>query len=389
MEHKRLGLIVNPIAGIGGRVGLKGSDSLDIQKRARMLGAVPLAGERAASALELLLPLSKNIELLVPPYEMGETVARRCGFSPQVIQTSGLPNKSITPFRTGRGEGGEETTPEDTRRSARIMREAEVDLILFSGGDGTARDIYTAIGNDFPVLGIPAGVKIQSAVFTITPRNAGELAAEFLQGKGVRLQEAEVVDLDEDAYRLGQIVTHLYGYLKIPYRREIVQNQKVPTPPSTAVQMQGIAVDVIDQMKPGLAYILGPGTTTRAIATRLGFPKTLVGVDVYTRAGVVALDVNESCLLELLETRLAKIIVTPIGGQGFLFGRGNQQIGPRVLQKVGRGNILVISLSEKLIALKGEPFLVDTGDPTVDEMLAGYLPVITGYREKVVYRVAS
>ncbi len=389
MEHKRLGLIVNPIAGIGGRVGLKGSDSLDIQHRARMLGAVPLAGDRAASALELLFPLSENIELLVPPNEMGETVARHCGFSPQVIQTSDLPNKSITPFCTGRGEGGDETTPEDTRRSARIMREAEVDLILFSGGDGTARDIYTAISNDFPVLGIPAGVKIQSAVFATTPRRAGELAAEFLQGKGVRLQEAEVVDLDEDAYRLGQIVTHLYGYLKIPYRREVIQNQKVPSPAGSAVQMQGIATDVIDQMKPDLTYILGPGTTTRAIATRLGFPKTLVGVDVYTRAGVVALDVNESCLLELLETRLAKIIVTPIGGQGFLFGRGNQQIGPRVLQKVGRGNILVISLSEKLIALKGEPFLVDTGDPTVDEMLAGYLPVITGYREQVVYRVAS
>jgi len=382
-----LGLIVNPIAGIGGRVGLKGSDSLDIQKRARMLGAVPLAGERAASALELLLPLSENIELLVPPYEMGETVARSCGFSPQVIQISGLPNKSITPFRTGRGEGGEETTPEDTRRSARIMREAEVDLILFSGGDGTARDIYTAIGNDFPVLGIPAGVKIQSAVFTITPRNAGELAAEFLQGKGVHLQEAEVVDLDEDAYRLGQIVTHLYGYLKIPYRREVVQNQKVPTPPSTAVQMQGIAADAIDQMKPGLAYILGPGTTTRTVAEQLGLPKTLVGVDIITHNELLAADVGEWQILEMMKHRPLGLIITPTGGQGFLLGRGNQQISPDVIRRVKDENILVICLASKIAALQGRPLLVDSGNYELDHLLAGYIKVITGYHEKTIYRL--
>jgi predicted polyphosphate/ATP-dependent NAD kinase len=389
MEHKRLGLIINPIAGIGGRVGLKGSDSFEIQQRARMLGAVPLAGERAASALELLLPLSENIELLVPPKEMGETVARRCGFIPQVIQTRGLTNKSLAPFPIGRGEGGDETTPEDTRRSARTMQEAGVDLILFSGGDGTACDIYTAIGNNFPCLGIPAGVKIQSAVFAISPRSAGELAAEFLQGKGVRLQEAEVVDLDEDAYRLGQIVTCLYGYLKIPYRREVVQNQKTPSPASTAVQMQGIAAEVIEQMKPDLAYILGPGTTTRTIAEQIGLPKTLVGVDIITHNELLAADVGERQILEMLEHRPMGLIITPTGGQGFLFGRGNQQISPDVIRGVRDENILVISLASKIAALQGRPLLVDTGDYKLDQLLARYIKVITGYHESIIYRLVS
>jgi predicted polyphosphate/ATP-dependent NAD kinase len=389
MEHKRLGLIVNPIAGIGGRVGLKGSDGKDIQERARILGAIPLAGERAVLALERLLPLSENIELLVPPEDMGETIARRCGFSPLVIPTTGLANKSPTPFPFGRGEGGNKTTPEDTFYSARTMREAGVDLILFSGGDGTARDIYNSIGNNFPVLGIPAGVKIQSAVFATTPRNAGELAAEFLQGKGVRLLEAEVVDLDEDAYRLGQIVTRLYGYLKIPYRREVIQNQKVPSPASSAVQMQGIATDIIEQMKPDLAYILGPGTTTRSVAEQIGLPKTLVGVDIITKTDLLAADVGERQILDMMERRPMGLIITPTGGQGFLLGRGNQQISPDVIRRVSREDMLVICLASKIAALQGRPLLVDSGDHQVDRLLVGYLPVISGYHEIIIYKVEA
>jgi predicted polyphosphate/ATP-dependent NAD kinase len=389
MEHKRLGLIVNPIAGIGGRVGLKGSDGQGVQERARMLGAVPLAGERAASALEQIFPLSDNIELLVPPDDMGETIARQCGFSPVVIPTTGLADKSLAPFPNGRREGGNKTTPEDTYYSAQTMEEAGVDLILFAGGDGTARDIYNAIGNNFPVLGIPAGVKIQSAVFATTPQRAGELAAEFLQGKRVRLQEAEVVDLDEDAYRLGQIVTRLYGYLKIPFRREVIQNQKVPSPASSAVQMQGIATEVIERMKPDLAYILGPGTTTRTVAEMLGLPKTLVGVDIITKTELLTADVGERQILEMLERRPLGLIITPTGGQGFLYGRGNQQISPDVIRQVRAENIIVICLASKIAGLRGRPLLVDTGDYELDHLLTGYIKVITGYHERIIYRLIS
>jgi predicted polyphosphate/ATP-dependent NAD kinase len=373
---KRLGLIVNPMAGIGGRVGLKGSDGADIQQRALELGAVPLAGERTAAALEpLLRPLADVMELLAAPGEMGETVALRCGYSPRTLP---LPKRQ-------RGE----TTADDTRQAARAMRAAGVDLLLFAGGDGTARDIHAAIGDDFPVLGIPAGVKIHSAVFAVTPRSAGELAGEFLRGGGVRLREAEVLDLEPAASREGRIVTHLYGYLKIPYRREFIQNRKVPTPESEAVQAQAIAADVTERMQPGMAYLLGPGTTTRAVAERLGLPKTLVGVDIVSKEELLAADVNEQKILEMLAHRPLGLIVTPTGGQGFLLGRGNQQISPQVIRGLGRKNILVVCMASKIAALRGRPLLVDTGDPETDKLLAGYIQVVTGYHEKIIYKVVS
>ncbi len=372
MERKRLGLIVNPIAGIGGRVGLKGSDGLEVQERARSLGAVPLAGERAAAALESLRPLAARVELLTAPGEMGEAIARQSGFTPRVLS---IPCAEAS-----------KTTADDTRQAARTMRELGADLILFAGGDGTARDMYAAIRNDFPVLGIPAGVKIHSAAYAVTPRSAGTLAVDFLNGR-VRLREVEVLDLDEASYRKGQIITHLYGYLKVPYRREMVQNQKVPTPASETVQAQAIAEEIVEQMKMDMAYVLGPGTTTRAVAERLGLPKTLVGVDIMTRKELLAADVGEREILEMLAHRPLGLIITPTGGQGFLLGRGNQQISPEVIRRVGRGNILIICLATKIASLQGQPLLVDTGDQQVDRLLAGYVQVITGYHEKIIYKV--
>ncbi len=370
---KRLGLIVNPIAGIGGRVGLHGSDGAEIQRAALALDARPRSAERAAQALDVLAPLAGQFALFTAPGEMGALVASRCGFVPRVV--GALP--------------GGPTAAEDTIRIAREMLAIPVDLLLFAGGDGTARDIFTAVGTQIPVLGIPAGVKIHSAAFATHPRVAGELAADFLQGRSVRWQEAEVIDLDEEIYRRGSICTQLYGFLRVVYSANRLQGKKVPTLDRESVRAEAIAADVTMAMQPDWLYIVGPGTTTRAIARRLGFPKTLIGVDVYRLAGPVALDARESQLLALLEDRPAKIIVTPIGGQGFLFGRGNQPISPRVLQKVGPGNLIVVSLAEKLNALRGKPLLVDTGDPAVDAQLAGYHAVIVGYRQKVFYRVAS
>ena len=369
----RLGLIVNPIAGIGGRVGLKGSDGAEIQQMALKLGAVPQSHLRAAGALEVLTLWRDELELVTPPGPMGEDLARSCGFSPQVIGE--LPPGP--------------TSAMDTRRFAQMMLNLPVDLLLFAGGDGTARDITAAVGATLPVLGIPAGVKIHSAVFATNPLHAGEIAAAYLRGEQIHLRQSEVIDLDEETYRTGIVAIRLYGYLKVPYRPHKLQNRKVPTPAAESARLEAIAAHMIESMQPGWVYVLGPGSTTRAITDRLGFPKTLVGVDVYTRKGVVALDVSESRLLELLENQPARVIVTPIGGQGFIFGRGNQPISPKVLQIVGRENILVVSLSEKLNALQGLPLLVDTGDPEVDEWLAGYLPVVVGYREKVMYRVTS
>ena len=368
---KRLGLIVNPVAGIGGRVGLKGSDGAEIQKKALELGAVPESLNRGIQAFERVKSID-DLEVITYPGEMGEDAARACGFEPTVIG-------SIKPG---------ETTPEDTRNAAREMLRLNVNLLLFAGGDGTARDIYNAIGEGIPVLGIPAGVKIHSAVFGTNPLNAGDLAVLYLQGKAASLREAEVMDIDEEAFRRGVISAKLYGYLKVPFQRRLLQGLKTPSSPGEQAAMAAIAADVVSKMEDGWLYIIGPGTTTRAITSRLGLDKTLIGVDVVTEGKLVAADVNESQLLELLEGRDAKIVVTPIGGQGYIFGRGNQQISPKVIKKVGKENIIVVSTIGKVHSLGGRPLWVDTGDREVDEMLSGHIRVVTGYNEQIVYKVS-
>lgn len=376
-RRKKLGLIINPIAGLGGRVGLKGSDEIEIQRRARALGAIPQAGERTAQALLAMRAAADHIlhkvDVICAPGEMGAQIAIQCGFQPRVVG-------QITPG---------ETSAEDTMRIAVLLQSLEVDLILFAGGDGTARDLCKVLSPAQVVLGIPAGVKIHSAVYANTPSEAGRLAADFLNGRAIRLREAEVVDLDEMAYRQGVVATRLYGLLTVPYQRALLQNQKTPTPASEAARQEAIAAQVIEMMKPGWIYILGPGTTTRAICARLNLPKTLVGVDVISTDGVVALDVNEAQLLEFIAKKPAQVIVTPVGGQGFLLGRGNQPLSPVVLRTVGKENLLVISLVEKLNALRGQPLRVDTGDAETDRWLSGYYQVITGYGERVVYRVSA
>jgi predicted polyphosphate/ATP-dependent NAD kinase len=383
--QKRLGLIVNPVAGIGGRVGLKGSDGTEIQKKARELGAVPEALNRAVEALERIKPVG-DLQIITYPGEMGEDAARASGFVPTII---------------GSIERGE-TTAEDTRNAARDMQRLEVDLVLFAGGDGTARDVYSAIGEGSDVadgyirrirlvLGIPAGVKIHSAVFATNPRSAGDLALLALQGRASGRREAEVMDIDEEAFRQGIVAARLYGYLNIPFQRRLVQGLKTASDPGEKVATEAIAWEVVDGMDDDgyrYLYIIGPGTTTRAIASRLGVPKTLLGVDVVQQGRLAAADANESQLLALLEECLAKIVVTPIGGQGYIFGRGNQQISPRVIRKVGKEHVIVVSTAAKIQALGGRPLLVDTGDREVDRMLSGYIRVVTGYREQAVYRVS-
>jgi predicted polyphosphate/ATP-dependent NAD kinase len=373
LNRKTLGFIVNPVAGLGGRVGLKGSDGLAIQQQARELGAVPEAPDRAAEAMKNLKASAGDLARVVTyPAEMGEDVAVRCGFSPIVIG-------DICPGMT---------TAADTRKAASEMLALGVDLIMFAGGDGTARDVCEAVGDAVPAIGIPAGVKIHSAVFGVNPASTGKLAALFLSDEIHTLRNAEVIDLDEVAYRQGIVSPRLFGYLKIPYQRRLVQARKSPNPVSEEAVLNAIALDVIDHMDEDY-YIVGPGTTTRPILTNLGLSKTLIGVDVVCGRKLVISDANETSLLELVENHSAKVVVTPIGGQGYIFGRGNQQISPEVLRKVGLENIIVISVPEKILSLGGRPLLVDTGDYEIDKALSRYMKVITGYGERMVYPVAS
>jgi predicted polyphosphate/ATP-dependent NAD kinase len=376
---KKLGFVINPIAGLGGKVGLKGSDGLPIQARALELGAVPQAGKRAAEALIALRSIWDRFELLTYPGEMGADAARENGFSPTVIGAI--------------QEGA--TSALDTQKAAREMLLEGVDLLLFAGGDGTARDIYQVVGERLPVLGIPAGVKIHSAVFAINPRSAGELAFSYLQGKTSSLRLAEVMDLDEEAYRQGIVSPRLYGYLKVPYLRSLVQSFKLPSTPGEGASLEAIACEIVDLLDPDCVYVIGPGTTTRAITDRLGLEKSLIGVDVLLNGRVIASDANEAQLLDILEGRQAQIIITPIGGQGYLLGRGNQQISAEVIRRVfsssdqAKEYIIVVSTPAKIESLQGRPLLVDTGDPGVDRCLSGYIRVVTGYREEIIYRVMT
>ncbi len=371
-RSKQLGLIVNPVAGIGGRVGLKGSDGLEIQRKALALGAVPESSKRTVQALVRLKPVDVDVDIVTYPGEMGEHAARECGFEPIVIG-------AIKPG---------ETTARDTRSAAAEMLHRRVDLLLFAGGDGTARDIYQAIGEKLPVIGIPAGVKIHSAVFGRNPSDAGHLALSYLQGRTSSLREAEVMDIDEEAFRAGEVSAKLYGYLKIPFQPRLLQNLKAASSPGESAAIEAIACDIVDRMEDDCLYIIGPGTTTRAIASELGLEKTLLGVDVVLNRQLIGIDVNESELLELIKGHRARIIVTPIGGQGYIFGRGNQQISHHVIEEIGRQNIIVVGTTTKIHALGGRPLLVDTGDRGVDELLSGYLSIVTGYNEEMIYKVS-
>ncbi len=351
---KRIGLIVNPIAGMGGAVGLKGTDGQIILNQARSLGAKPIAPARAESFLSELSPAKNHLKLVVGAGAMGEDETKRCGFTYTVV-----------------GEMKKETSAEDTQATAKSIKEAGVDLLVFCGGDGTARDVLTAADLGLPVLGVPTGVKMHSAVFAVTPAAAARVTLRFLWD-AVPLREAEVMDVDEVAFREGHVSAKLYGHVLTPYEPHLIQENKVASPMTeNEVRNQAaIAIHIIENMKPDVVYIVGPGTTTRTIGDLLDEKKTLLGVDLFYNKKIVARDVNEKQILEHTQGKTARIIVTPIGGQGFIFGRGNQQISAKVIQQVGLDNIIIIATESKLRSLKS--LRVDTGDPSMDNALRAH-----------------
>ncbi len=388
---RRVGLIVNPIAGMGGRVGLKGTDGA-IVHTAKALGAVPQASAKAARALRRLSPEADGIEFLTCPGEMGAAAMEAAGLSGyEVIPTGEGPTGPEQPTDPEQPRGPEDLTgPQHTKASAREMLRREVDLLLFAGGDGTARDIAEVIGSEQPALGIPAGVKIYSGVFATTPENAGNLAAQFVAaGPSAKLREAEVVDVDEEAMRQGRLSASLYGYLRVPVAPQMVAGPKSGGSGDVDA-LVAAARGVARAMEPGCLYIIGPGTTTRAITRHLDLDSTLLGVDAILDGQFVGTDLNERQLLALLEDAgCARIVVGVIGGQGYIFGRGNQQIGPKIIRRVGRDDIVVVATAEKLLSLTRGVLLVDTGDPELDRELEGFMRVVVGVDEETLFRVEA
>jgi predicted polyphosphate/ATP-dependent NAD kinase len=355
---KRIGLIVNPVAGMGGPVGLKGTDGR--VEEARQRGAVPHAMERARITLALLAR-EKDLHFLTCSGAMGE----------DVLRTSGVRDFRVLYTFSG------ESSARDTKAAARRFEEAGVDLVLFCGGDGTARDIFEVTGRGVPLLGIPAGVKMYSAVFAIDPAVAAELVRE---SDGKNLRDSEILDVDEEAYRNGVLKTRIFGIARTPAITGKVQPAKqVYEEPDEERAKQEIARFLQEVMLPGTLYILGAGTTTEAIAHRLGVQKTLLGVDAIKDGVLVAADADEMALFELAEREKdVRIILSPIGAQGFILGRGNQQVSPRVIRQVGRKNLIIAATPHKLAELP--ELFVDSGDAILDAEFGNSIPVISGYR---------
>ncbi len=374
---KKLGLLINPVAGMGGSVGLKGTDHM-VEEAIRR-GAKPRANDRVRQALKELLEIQNELEIVTCPGDMGEDTAKSMGFRTTVLHTGGRKNLKDL-FDSSRT---------DTIVLSRALEEAGVDLLLFAGGDGTARDIYEGVGTELPALGIPAGVKIHSPVYAKNPQSAGNLAKLWLTGKVTKTAEQEVLDIDEELYRQEIINTRLYGYLSVPLEHVFTQNRKAPTPLSETASIESIAHEIVEHMEPDTYYLIGAGTTTRGVMQMLGLKNTLIGVDLIQNKQLVANDLYGDKILDFIKGKKTKLIVTVTGGQGFLFGRGNQQITPEVIREIGKENIMILATKAKIAEFHHQPFLVDTPDEELNKELCGFYRVITAYGEFTMCRVSE
>ncbi|MCL1076906.1 ATP-NAD kinase [Parashewanella spongiae] len=365
----RLGLIVNPYAGLGGSVALKGSDG--VAEEAIALGAVPKAHLRMVEALKVLLPFKDKIEIYTASGEMGENIASELGFNIKMVY-----------------QAPHSPEAKDTQESVKLLNQTNLDLLLFAGGDGTARDVFQVVREDLPVLGVPAGVKIHSGVYGITPKASGLVVKLLLEGELVSLMHADVMDIDEAAFRDGVVKAKRFGEMLVPAEPRYVQAVKMGGKESDELVLSDIAADVIESMEDEF-YIMGSGSTVAAVMESLELDNTLLGVDLILNEDIVESDLTAQRLLELTEERPTKLVITLIGGQGHIFGRGNQQLSPELIRRIGKENIIILATKTKLKALEGRPLIVDSGDPNLDSELSGYYQVITGYHDSVMYQVAT
>jgi predicted polyphosphate/ATP-dependent NAD kinase len=365
----KMGFIVNPIAGMGGRVGLKGTDG--VLKEAIARGAKPIAPQRAIEFLKKLKDDCGNLkfEVLTCPGIMGEEEAKVASIGVQLL-----------PISVGR-----ETSAEDTKTAVKMLVDADVDLIVFVGGDGTARDIFDSMkrcSGEIPVLGVPSGVKMYSGIFAVNPADAVDIILAYAENQA-EIADFEIIDADEKAIRSDAFSVKLHGFLKGPFLPMRIQGSKQISPETVDEKenQTAIAKSIIEEMRPDATYILGPGTTVKRIAELLGVKKTVLGVDIYKK-GKVILDVDEKRILKEVEDwQNTWIILSPIGRQGILLGRGNQQISPEIVKHVTKQRIIIAATKSKLQSIEGKALRVDTGNAEVDNMLKGYIKVITDYRE--------
>jgi len=350
----RIGVVVNPIAGMGGRVGLKGTDGK--VEEARRLGAEPRAPERARRALAALHDRLPDAELYAYGGEMGASEARAAGYDPTVV---GEP-------------AGEESGAADTRAAVEAFLDADVDLVLFVGGDGTAQDVAAVLEEtETPMLGVPAGVKVYSSVFAVSPEDAAAVVASY-----ERTERREVLDIDEDEYREGEVHPELRAVPLVPVAEQLQSSKQLG-----GGTVEALAEGVAEDAEEGVTYVLGPGSTVGAIKDALGFRGSPLGVDVWRDGEVLVRDGSEAAILDALGDRNV-VVVSPIGGQGFVFGRGNPQISPEVLN---RSDVEIVASRAKVDNL-GQ-LRVDTDDTELNERLRGWTRVRVGRFERRMMKV--
>ena len=379
MKAVKIGLIINPIAGMGGKTALKGTDGRETLRKALLLGAVPEAEKKTERALRMLLPIKEKVEFFTCSGAMGERLLKKMGFSYQIVY------QSADQAALGNQEEGAGTGPEDTEAGAAAVKRAGAAFLMFAGGDGTARDVYRAVGDRLSVIGIPAGVKIQSAVFGLTPEKAGSLARNLADSQSRKAEELpgrtvlrEVVDLDEEQYRQGSISARIYGMMRVPESRNSFQNMKQSGFTGEREALAGIGAYLAEHMEKDRMYAIGSGSTAKCVSRSLGIPFELLGVDLVKNGSLVKKDVTEQELWDMTEEGL-QIIVSPIGGQGFLFGRGNHQFSSRILNRAGKEGIIIVSPLEKLLSVSDGCLKIDCDDRETGEKISGYYLVLSGY----------
>lgn len=368
-----LGLIVNPYAGLGGPAGLKGSDHPDTRRIAKERGVQSLVYDRVGEMLAALSELNIDIEIHTASGAMGELA---CSDWPAT--------KTHIEFQCP-----DVTSAEDTYSAAKAIQEKNVDLLVFAGGDGTARDIYRAVGENQAVLGLPAGVKMHSGVFAVTPKAVVSVIQSLVNGRLVAARLAEVRDIDEAAFSQGLVRTQHYGEMLVPDDQLLVQSVKCSGMLDDEIMLEELCAFVAEDVDDETLYVLGSGGTLKRIKETLGMAEpTLLGVDLWYRGELLAKDVHESQLFDIVQQYPSvKLILSVIGGQGIVLGRGNQQISPRVIERVGVDNIQFVSTQQKILALEGNPLCVDTGSDELNKKLSGFHKILCGYEDSVLYEV--
>lgn len=364
LHHLRVGLLINPVAGLGGALALKGSDQLPVRT---LTAKESRAYLRAYETLKLLQPYVSQLNFFCPSGLMGADAVQSAGFMHQIIYQADIIS-----------------TADDTKKAVCALQEQQLDLLLFVGGDGTARDLCQT-GISIPVLGIPAGVKMHSGVFAVNPEDAAQLVEKLLSGGGVALEAAEVRDLDEQALQQGKVKTQFYGELQVPVDTRLMQQMKCASPDSDELVQTEIAAWVSENLEQDVLYLFGVGSTCAAIMQQLGHEHTLLGFDAVLNGDLLARDVNAEQILALVQQHKTRIILTATGGQGVLIGRGNQQLSPETLRLVGREALWVVATPNKLKALDGRALRLDTGDSALNREWQGLVTVTTGYEQQQLY----